>query len=660
MAVERNDVTLTGTSETVVLGTGVDPARSFNKASARTDGSSGSWRGSRALVAPTFAAGGDEVLLTRGDNGVADAHVELQTVTDPRFSVQHVTITLGADVAANTGAITAVDEDKAIVIPHCRTGGDARSEHLTFARVRLNTATQIEALVTTGGSTDIVVEVQIIEWDGGAVEHGEVSLPADNTSVDVTGLPNVPTGEATVFYSYTAPNESNRPARTFCTGEILNGTSLRFTGGGGGGTGQITVSWFRLHADTIKVQRTTDDDAGATVSGTLGEAVTVADTITVSPQQGNVRCTDDSTNSLHHGYSTQKLTSTTGTTTIRGATNGTLTAHLEAVELLDMALEPATISRLPVDLAMDTGRNTDIVAVAQIDNYDASAGQHDAYGHTSDLGANPADWETTATLIQANQNPASNILWSSRSPDTSYWIALVSVEGASKELSNRVQIVTAPARPTSVSASEVTDNSFKVSGTDATAGNDPHRYTQRKTSEGKSDRIVVGETAAAVAPEHLHDDLEPGTEYEAGAFAFDDGPPFRASGLVTVTQATTPPPVAITTESLPDAVLGAAYSETLEASGGAEPYSWSVDPDGGELPPGLTLGAASGEISGTPTETGTWEFTAQVADDGDVTDTQELSITVTAPDDDPVQGPVHHMAVIIQTGLREPEEMPAL
>jgi hypothetical protein len=68
----------------------------------------------------------------------------------------------------------------------------------------------------------------------------------------------------------------------------------------------------------------------------------------------------------------------------------------------------------------------------------------------------------------------------------------------------------------------------------------------------------------------------------------------------------------ITTTSLPGGSVGTAYSATLKATGGAQPYTWSVS--GGTLPPGLTLNSSSGVISGTPTTTGTSNFTIQVTD----------------------------------------------
>jgi len=85
----------------------------------------------------------------------------------------------------------------------------------------------------------------------------------------------------------------------------------------------------------------------------------------------------------------------------------------------------------------------------------------------------------------------------------------------------------------------------------------------------------------------------------------------------------------VVTTSLPEAVLNTAYSQKLLAFGGTQPYTWSLLP-GASLPPGLSLRADTGDITGTPTTAGAHNFTVQVTDNARNTATRALSITVVA------------------------------
>ena len=100
------------------------------------------------------------------------------------------------------------------------------------------------------------------------------------------------------------------------------------------------------------------------------------------------------------------------------------------------------------------------------------------------------------------------------------------------------------------------------------------------------------------------------------------------TGSTTLTVQTAP--LAITTASLTNGTVSTAYSATLAASGGTLPYTWSIV--SGSLPAGLTLNAASGAITGTPTTVGVSNFTAQVSDASSPvqTVTKALSITIAA------------------------------
>ncbi len=125
-----------------------------------------------------------------------------------------------------------------------------------------------------------------------------------------------------------------------------------------------------------------------------------------------------------------------------------------------------------------------------------------------------------------------------------------------------------------------------------------------------------------------------GTPTQSGTYTFtvtvtDSGNPAQ-TGTETMTL-TVVSPLTVGTTSLPGGLTGNAYSQTLAASGGFGADTWSVT--SGSLPPGLTLASSSGAISGTPTATGTHDFTVQVTDSGSpqMSATEPLSITVAAP-----------------------------
>jgi hypothetical protein len=91
-----------------------------------------------------------------------------------------------------------------------------------------------------------------------------------------------------------------------------------------------------------------------------------------------------------------------------------------------------------------------------------------------------------------------------------------------------------------------------------------------------------------------------------------------------------PPPVppSITTSSLPWAIVGTSYSETLTASGGSGKYTWSA----ANLPPGIVV-SAKGLTTGKPTTAGLWSnVTLTVSDTGTgLTATRTFSISVYKP-----------------------------
>jgi hypothetical protein len=87
-----------------------------------------------------------------------------------------------------------------------------------------------------------------------------------------------------------------------------------------------------------------------------------------------------------------------------------------------------------------------------------------------------------------------------------------------------------------------------------------------------------------------------------------------------------PVELAVATESMLTGVVGGEYTDTLMAKGGAEPYTWSID--AGDMPGGLSLDGATGEITGTPAADGAFTFTAKVTDGAAGEATKQLTITI--------------------------------
>jgi hypothetical protein len=144
---------------------------------------------------------------------------------------------------------------------------------------------------------------------------------------------------------------------------------------------------------------------------------------------------------------------------------------------------------------------------------------------------------------------------------------------------------------------------------------------------GNTDGLNLDQNAGTLA----------GTPLTAGTFSFtvqvadssgSGQMPSKAFSLTVTATAVTP--LTVTTSSLPAAAAGQAYTATLAASGGTQPYTWL----GTSLPPWLTLTASTGALSGTPPASGTFTVQVQVTDSTSPTPrtaSRSFTLTVSAP-----------------------------
>ncbi|WP_169717475.1 putative Ig domain-containing protein [Comamonas serinivorans] len=100
----------------------------------------------------------------------------------------------------------------------------------------------------------------------------------------------------------------------------------------------------------------------------------------------------------------------------------------------------------------------------------------------------------------------------------------------------------------------------------------------------------------------------------------------------TVTLQVLPATLAIGTSSLPAANQAQVYSAALLATGGVAPYTWMAT----GLPTGLSL--VNGEITGTPTQSGTFAVVVSLSDGATPAQTASVTLvlSVTAADVKPV------------------------
>ncbi|HWZ50949.1 MAG TPA: putative Ig domain-containing protein [Granulicella sp.] len=87
-------------------------------------------------------------------------------------------------------------------------------------------------------------------------------------------------------------------------------------------------------------------------------------------------------------------------------------------------------------------------------------------------------------------------------------------------------------------------------------------------------------------------------------------------------------PISVTPTVLANATAGVAYSQTVVAGGGIAPYTYAIS---GALPPGFSINAATGTISGTATTTGNYSFTLSATDHTSFVGTQSYTLVVGAP-----------------------------
>jgi len=142
-------------------------------------------------------------------------------------------------------------------------------------------------------------------------------------------------------------------------------------------------------------------------------------------------------------------------------------------------------------------------------------------------------------------------------------------------------------------------------------------------------RVTAGALPTGLSP-LTSGGLISGTPTTAGTFTFtvtatDANGCTGLQAYTIVINAAPCPTITLSPGSLPNGAVGTAYNQTVSASGGTGPYTFSVT--AGSLPAGLSL-TSGGLISGTPAAVGSTNFTIAATDASGCTGTKAYAVTI--------------------------------
>lgn len=550
-------------------------------------------------VRPVFGglSGGNWTTITfhiDGGGAGSDVYVEGYVLYGDELTVQELDFTLalnGGDVYATNSIPTAVDLSTTFPVLYSSFGSTASGR--SWVRGYIDSTTNLWLERGDDGGNDVYVRAYIVTLSGSTVQHQSLTIATGvNSGLYADATFSAVTLANTFFvYSATPNGSSTVGGRHFVEGRLTSTTNFRLQRGVDGGAGQDTYANVYLVSHPQLVVEQTDSVSAVSATSTSDAlAGTFADDgtrwIVPGNQFGNARTTSTTSSTQDDGLNVHAFTTTQQITMTRTVSSGTMTVTSQAVRWAPDGPTAGSIYRQAVTdvKTQSPNRNDDVTTVLVVNSVDLTAGvTHALYGHPSNLGEEvPADWEEFATLLDASPEADDVISWAGRTPNTPYYFAIVSVDASNnKTLSNILTITTAPARPTNAAIAQVGNDFMTATWIDASGGLAAHEYLYREDAAPANPWLLAAQSAAGVSPQ-VTVEVDPGT-WEIGAFAWVlVGNEYRASGIVSITQATNPDAVDY------KSIVSAATTQTAAPGRGYSQYGpyaarsklWIFYPDG--------------------------------------------------------------------------------
>ena len=569
-------VTVTGTGFTgaTAVQFGASSAASFTVNSAT----------SITATAPAGSGTVNLTVTTAGGTSATSAGDQFLYVSAP--TVTAVSPTSGPLAGGTTVTITGTNFAGATAV---RFGASAATSFT------VNSATSITATAPAGsGTVDITVTTTGGTSATGASDHYTYVAAPTVTAVSPTSGPS--TGGTTVTVTgtgFTGATAVQFGASSAASFTVNSATSITATASAGSGTVDITV------ATIGGTSATSASDHYSYVAVPIANAVsaTVAANSSANPITLNI--TGGAATSVAVASGAVHGTASASGTTI----SYTPTAGYSGADSFTYTATNASGTSTPATVTITVTAPTLVFSPAA--GALAGATQGSAYSHTisASAGTAPYSYAVSAGALPAGITLSSSGVLSgtpTASGTFNFTVTATDSHGAAGSAAYSLAVAIAPPVANAVSA--------------MVAANSSANPIPLSIAGGAATSVAVASGAAhgtATASGTTISYTPVGGYSGADSFTYTATNGSGTSTPATVTITVTAPTLVVAPASLPGAMQGGAYSQTITASAGTAPYSFAIG--AGALPAGLTLSAA-GTLSGTPIVSGTFNFTVTATD----------------------------------------------
>lgn len=532
-------------------------------------------------------------------------------VLSPTNGVQGGTATIAAGSSTTTVSINPVNLGQSILwfqASHNQpapnngsiSGQMTNSTTLTFSRVGTTGAVTIQWYVTQFSSGVLVQR-------GTTVKTGTPTMNVPINPVDLT---------KTFVLISDLHSGGTYNASTFTRARLTSSTNLELSVLGTTTTSPDIVEW-----QVVEIQSGASVQSGLVSFGAAASIVTVPIS-TIDPATSflvfNYRSATGTGSNIGQKMVRGQITSSTQLTFDRASTGQAIDIAWYVVSWTD----GTTVQRGATSFtSIQTGSNVLINPVNPSRAITFSGTNLSAIGQAG-----------ASTSFTSNDNPGVAAFRHTLTSSTNLQLTRVGTGGTTTDLSWFVVQFFGPQPPTDLVAADTPgDSGGSISLLSWTVSPSPDVIEQRIYRSTTSGGPYT--TSIAVIPDNVTNyyvdktGLTDGVTYYYVVRAYDGFNESPNSNEASAVPLNNFPPV-ITTSSLLDGTLSAAYSQTLSASGGTPPLIWSIV--AGNLPEGLTLNSSTGTISGTPTTASSSTFSVRVTDHNGSFDDQALSLKINA------------------------------